>query len=115
VCVVHLNYYIFYSCYVRLDIIRRVLKKWFNLSPVFAMGITDIDDKIVKKCLEQKVSSSELSKKYELEFFRDMKMLNVLEPDFVLRVTDHMPQIIHFIDKLIENNHAYVSEQGRCR
>lgn len=97
---------------MRLDIIRRVLTHWFNVKPVIALGITDIDDKIVTKSRLQAVDFQEISKKYEHEFFRDMKKLNVLEPHFILRVTEHIPEIIRFVESIVQKGHAYSLNDG---
>lgn len=53
-----------------------------------------------------------MAKKYELEFFDNLKELNVLPPAFVLRVTDHIEEIINFISVIIEKEHAYATDDG---
>lgn len=49
---------------------------------------------------------------YEREFLEDLKLLNCLKPDIVLRVTEHVPEIIGFIQKLVDLKKAYVAESG---
>ena len=46
------NLFIFFSSYVRTDIIRRVMMNMFNIDIVMVMGVTDIDDKIIKRSKE---------------------------------------------------------------
>ncbi|EEB20017.1 Cysteinyl-tRNA synthetase, putative [Pediculus humanus corporis] len=100
------------STYVRFDIIRRILEQNFGIRPVVALGITDIDDKIIKKANLLSTNFKTLAKKYELEFFKNLKDLNVLSPTFVLRVSDHIPHIIDFIYKIVDKRQAYVSKEG---
>ncbi len=66
-----------HSSYVRFDIIRRILSKFFNIDVVQVMGITDIDDKIIKRSQESDIPFNQLTKVYQDEFFQDMESLNV--------------------------------------
>lgn len=50
-----------------------------------------------------------IAKLYEDKFFEDLSILNIKRPSIVLRVTEFIPQILKFIDKLVESNLAYVS------
>lgn len=76
------------------------------------MGITDVDDKIIKRATEYKQDFKALSKHFEMEFLEDMNKLNIREPYMYCRVTDYMPQIIHFIEKLIASGHGYITKNG---
>jgi cysteinyl-tRNA synthetase len=57
-------------------------------------------------------SIREVSKFYENEFFANLSSLNIEKPSIVLRVTDHLPQIIGYIEKLVDSKHAYVAAGG---
>jgi len=98
--------------YVTFDIIRRILEDYFHYRIFLAMGITDIDDKIINKARESQTSVSDITSKYTNHFFRDMKALGVRLPDAILPVSQHISTIISFIQKLIDNNMAYVTESG---
>ncbi|SBT50655.1 cysteine--tRNA ligase, putative (CysRS) [Plasmodium ovale wallikeri] len=98
--------------YVSFDIIRRILINYFNYDVFMVINITDIDDKIIKRSEEEKISFNELARKWEYEFWDDMKSLNVLLPTAITRVSEYIDEIIEYIKKIIENKYAYVSEEG---
>ncbi|XP_055398990.1 probable cysteine--tRNA ligase, mitochondrial isoform X3 [Bubalus kerabau] len=98
--------------YVRFDIIRRILSRVFGCSVVMVMGITDVDDKIIRRANEMRVSPASLARLYEEDFKQDMAALKVLPPTAYLRVTEHVPQIVAFIERLIANGHAYCTAKG---
>nr|XP_045001108.1 probable cysteine--tRNA ligase, mitochondrial isoform X1 [Jaculus jaculus] len=98
--------------YVRFDIIRRILTKVFGCNVVMVMGITDVDDKIIKRAHEMNVSPASLASFFEEDFKQDMAALKVLPPIVYLRVTEHIPQIVSFIEGIIARGHAYPTAQG---
>ncbi|XP_072478070.1 probable cysteine--tRNA ligase, mitochondrial isoform X2 [Notamacropus eugenii] len=101
------------SCsYVRFDIIRRILTKVFGYNIVMVMGITDVDDKIIKRATEMDISPSALARLYEEDFKLDMATLKVLPPTVYMRVTDNIPHIISFIEGIISKGHAYSTVKG---
>uniref|UniRef100_A0A182P7H2 cysteine--tRNA ligase n=1 Tax=Anopheles epiroticus TaxID=199890 RepID=A0A182P7H2_9DIPT len=101
-----------WSCYVRLDILQRILRQRFRFPLITAMNITDIDDKIITRALEQQVSWQQLARRYEDEFWSDLQWLNVCAPDVKLRVTDHIPAIVRFVQSLMEKGFAYCTADG---
>ncbi|XP_007501349.2 probable cysteine--tRNA ligase, mitochondrial isoform X1 [Monodelphis domestica] len=98
--------------YVRFDIIRRILTKVFGYNIVMVMGITDVDDKIIKRANEMDVAPSALARLYEEDFKLDMAALKILPPTVYMRVTDNIPHIISFIEGIIAKGHAYSTMKG---
>lgn len=56
--------------------------------------------------------SLQLTQKYEARFFEDMRALNVLDPDNIVRVTEYVPQIVKFVEKIISKGFAYSTDDG---
>nr|CCM13737.1 cysteinyl-tRNA synthetase, putative [Leishmania guyanensis] len=50
------------------------------------------------------------ARKYERAFFEDMQRLGIRDPDIVSRVTEYVPQVVEFVQKIIDNGFAYVGE-----
>ena len=73
------------------------------------MNITDVDDKIIRKSNEQQVDFTKISRHFENEFMDDMAKLNVRLPSVITRVSEYIPEIIAFIEKIIANGYAYES------
>ena len=93
------------------DLLVRVLKA-NDLEVIFARNITDIDDKIVKKVEETGLSLKELTQKYTDAYHKDMDALGIARPDIEPKATESMDAMIKLISKLIENGHAYKTEDG---
>ncbi|GMI60566.1 hypothetical protein ScalyP_jg9129 [Parmales sp. scaly parma] len=97
--------------YVTLDFYRRAILSNHKATPsgfLFVLNITDIDDKIIDRASSQNIPPKQLARHYESEFFSDMDYLNVKRPDVVVRVTDHVDEIISYVSQILSNGYAYV-------
>ena len=93
------------------DLVRRYLDfKGYALTHV--MNITDVEDKIIKRVRESKTTLREFTGQYETAFLDDMKALNCLMPHHTPRATEHIPEIISLIEKLIARGIAYQAADG---
>nr|CAG4642357.1 EOG090X02DZ [Evadne anonyx] len=98
--------------YVNFDILRRIMENYFDLNVIQVMNITDIDDKIINKAKEHNTDYKQVARKYESEFLQCLSLLGVKKPSILTRATDHMPHIISFIEKMLQDNFAYKSDDG---
>eukprot|EP00941_MAST-03F_sp_MAST-3F-sp1_P002967 g2967.t1 len=98
--------------YVCFDVMRRILSDHFRLPVMTAMGITDVDNKIVIRARERKISAAKLAREFEQEFLQDMKSLGVELPPKLTRVSEHIPDIHAYIEGIIAKGHAYVGDDG---
>ena len=92
--------------FIMADIIRRYLEfKGYNVR--FVMNLTDIDDKIIKKSIEEKIPASDVAGKYSEAFFDDIKRLRIKPATIYPRATENIAEILAMIKSLIENGAAY--------
>lgn len=78
----------------------------------YVRNYTDVDDKIIKRANELGKNALEFSKEQILENEKDMKDLHVTEADIKTKASEYIPQIIKFVETLIEKGHAYVTDKG---
>ena len=98
------------------DVLRRVLK-YNGYSLKHAMNITDVghlvsdgdegEDKMLKSAREEKKSPMEIAKHYTELFFKDLEALNIETPEIICKATDHIPEMLEYVEKLVENGYAY--------
>ena len=94
---------------VVFDTLYRVLQSLYP-NVQYARNITDIDDKIMRTAAELGEDISVLSQRYAQAYFEDMAALNNLEPTITPYATQHIPEMIDMIERLIAKGHAYVAE-----
>jgi cysteinyl-tRNA synthetase len=97
--------------FVFADLVRRYLE-FKNFQVTHVMNITDIEDKIIRRVRETKTTLPEFTGKFESAFFEDLKTLNCLSPHQTPRATEHIPEIILLIEKLIARGIAYKAADG---
>jgi len=90
------------------DILKRyLLYKGYDVHHV--MNITDVDDKTILKARKQNLGLREYTEMYTKAFFEDCGILKIVPADQYPRATEHIPQMIEMIQKLIEKGFAYES------
>jgi len=94
---------------VVFDVLARLLRRSYKL--LYARNVTDVDDKIYAAAKAENVEIGVLTARYLAAFLEDMAMLGVQPPDLTPRVTEHIPQIIKFIERLMATGHAYEAEE----
>ncbi len=88
------------------DTLRRyLLYKGYDVN--YVSNFTDVDDKIIKRALEEGVPSKEISERFIKEVKKDMKDLNVMEATTHPKATEEIPDMIDMIKVLIDKGHAY--------
>ncbi len=93
------------------DVLRRVLEaNGFEVKSV--QNITDIDDKIIKRAKEKEVSTQKLADEYTNFFLQDMLKLNIKPVHVQPKATEHVGQMVKYIEELIKKDLAYVEKDG---
>jgi len=93
---------------VVFDVLARVLRRSHTLT--YARNVTDVDDKINDAVKREGVPIGVLTARYLAAYHEDLRVLGVAPPDVEPRVTDNIPAIIGFIERLIAMGHAYAAE-----
>lgn len=97
--------------FVGFDVIARYLRHiGFDLK--FVRNITDVDDKIINRANENGETIDALTKRMTKAMHEDFDNLGMLRPDVEPTVTDHIPEIIEMVERLISKEHAYVAANG---
>ncbi len=100
-----------YRTFILNDLIRRIFE-YSGYQVTQVMNITDIDDKIIKKSHEEKISPQELTSKYEKLFLEEIASLRILTPHHLVRATDHIADMVTLISTLLEKGVAYKADDG---
>ena len=95
--------------FIIFDVLRRYLE-YRGYEVTFVQNFTDIDDKMIRKANEEGVTVKEIADRYIKEYFVDVKALGIRPATVHPRATEHMPQIIAMIQKLVDNGLAYESK-----
>ncbi len=101
--------------HARTIIVFDVLRKYLESKKVeveFIQNFTDVDDKIINRATTENVSAQEISDKYIKSYFKDFDELNIMRATNYPKATEHIGDIIKFIEKLIDKEIAYVSKNG---
>ena len=93
------------------DTVRRYLE-FIGYDVNYVSNFTDVDDKIIKKAIEEGSTAEEVSKRYIAECKKDMEMMNVKPATKNPQATQEIGGMIEMINTLIEKGHAYVAADG---
>ena len=93
------------------DLLTRVLTA-NGYDVTYARNITDIDDKIIKKTIEQNKDIKEITDFYTDAFHKEMEAIGVSRPTIEPKATESLEAMTELIQKLIDSDHAYRTDEG---
>ncbi len=94
---------------VFFDTLRKFLEAC-GYKVTYVSNFTDIDDKIINKALEEKITEKELTDYYIGEYLKTLDDFHVKRASFNPRVSEYMDQIIKYIDDLVNKGSAYLND-----
>lgn len=97
--------------FIVFDTLRRYLE-YQGYEVTFVQNFTDIDDKMIRRANEEGVTVKELGDRFIKEYYTDADALGVERATVNPRATEHIRDIIHLVETLIEKGHAYAVENG---
>jgi len=98
-----------YRTFLFQDVLRRYLKyAGFELRHV--INLTDVDDNTIRNSQAAGTPLRAYTDKYIEAFLVDRQLLNIEEPEFLVRATDHIPEMVKLIQALVDRGFAYASE-----
>ncbi len=100
-----------FRTFVAVDVLRRFLRQ-SGYGTNHVMNITDVDDKIIRNAVQRGMSIFDYTKKYVQAFLDDMKTVGIQQPEKIVRATDHIEEMAHFIHELERSGVAYKTEDG---
>ena len=101
--------------HARTIIVFDVLRKYLESKGIeidLVQNFTDVDDKIINRANSENTTAEEISTKYIKNYFKDFDELNVKRATNYPKATEHIKEIIEFIEKLIKKQMAYPSKNG---
>ena len=95
--------------YVSFDVLHRYLE-YLGHDVVYVQNLTDVDDDMVRKARETGEDYLALGNRHVTTFLTEMAALNWLPPDHYPRATEHIPQMVAMIGRLVDKGFAYAAE-----
>ena len=95
--------------FVVFDTLRKYME-YRGYEVKFVQNFTDVDDKIINKAREEGITAPEVSEKYIEEYFKDAGALNVKKATVHPKVSEHINEIIEFVQTLIDKGYAYEAD-----
>ena len=97
--------------FITFDVLRRQLERE-GYDVTFVQNFTDIDDKMIRRASEEGITVKELADRFIAEYYKDAQALGIRPATVHPKATEHIPQIIALVQRLIDNGHAYVGSNG---
>ena len=99
-----------FRTFIAVDLLRRFLRQsGYKIHHV--MNITDVDDKIIRNSARDGVSVQQYTAKFEKAFLEDSAMIGIEQP-MLVRATEHIPEMVEFVQRLEAKGIAYRAEDG---
>ena len=100
-----------FRAYTFEDVLRRVIQ-FCGMGVKQVMNLTDVDDKTIRNANANGVALGDYTQTYKDAFFADLKTLNIQPAEVYPAATDHIPEMIALVAKLVEKGIAYQSDDG---
>lgn len=107
--------------YIFMDTLRKVLK-YNGYSLQHVMNLTDVghltsdadegEDKMAKSAKEQHKTVYEIAKMYTEAFLKDIHQLNIQDPEFIVKATDHIHEMEEYVQEIVKNGYGYETSKG---
>jgi cysteinyl-tRNA synthetase len=99
----------------RAFLFEDLLKRWLEyrgFQVTHVMNLTDVDDKTIKGSQKEQTPLKQYTDYYVKAFFEDVTALNIKPADYYPRATEHIPDMVALIKKLMKKGYAYKGEDG---
>lgn len=101
--------------HARVMVVFDMVQRWLRASGydvTYVRNVTDIDDKIIRRAVENGETISQLTRRFIAAMDEDAAALGVQKPDLEPHATDYVPQMLRLIEKLEKNGLAYKADDG---
>jgi cysteinyl-tRNA synthetase len=100
-----------YRAYMFGDVLKRWLR-YRGYAVKHVMNLTDVDDKTIRGAQRESMPLKTFTARYERAFFEDLETLNITPADVYPKATEHIPEMVAIIRKLLEKGLAYQAGDG---
>ena len=101
-----------FRAFLTYDILKRVFIYVFNLDVEHVLNLTDVDDKIIEACRDQKLTRQAITEKYGSVFKDDLNALNIIPASSYPLATDYIDEMVEMIQALAAKGLAYKNDDG---
>ena len=95
--------------FIVFDVLRRYLE-YSGYEVTFVQNFTDIEDKMINRANQEGITVKQLADRFIEEYYKDADALGIRRATHNPKATEHMPEIIALIEKLVEKGHAYATD-----